>query len=243
MARAIVLTYHNIGIPPRGTGMPGLYVTPRMFRFQMWYLKIAGFKVVSLRDILKFVRGESHSNKLVAITFDDGFQDFYDNAYPVLKMYKYPSAVFLVSDLTGKENIWDYKKIKDRKRLLDWDKILELKNDGVIFGSHSKTHRSLTSLSEKELKDETEGSKKAIEERLKSPVEFFCYPYGDYSEEARSAVKEAGYSAAITTRRGYVLMNDNPFEIRRVSIKLNTHPLSFLYKLHVNYKARDGLKV
>ncbi|HWR57552.1 MAG TPA: polysaccharide deacetylase family protein, partial [Thermodesulfovibrionales bacterium] len=162
-----------------------------------------------------------------------------DNAYPVLKIYKYPSAVFLVSDLVGNENMWDCEKIRDRKQLLDWDRILELKNNGVIFGSHSRTHPFLTALSEKELRDETEVSKTAIEEKLKSPVEFFCYPYGDYNEGVLSAVREAGYRAAITMRRGYVFMNDNPFEIRRVSIKLKTHPLSFLYRLHVNHKSRD----
>lgn len=243
MIKAIVLTYHNIRIPPKGTGMPGLYVTPRMFRFQMRYLKLAGFKVVSFRDILSFLRGESHDKKLIAITFDDGFQDFYDNAYPVMKMYNYPSTVFLVSDLVGKENIWDYEKLKDRKQLLDWDRILELKNEGVIFGSHSKTHPTLSALSEKELEKEMVGSKTAIEARLKSPVEFFCYPYGDYNEEVLNSVRQAGYKAAVTTRRGYVYMNDNPFEIKRVSIKFNTHPISFLYKLYVNYKTRDGSKV
>ena len=99
--------YHNIGIPPKGVPLKSLYVTPRMFRFQMWYLKTAGFKVVSLQEILSFIKGNDSDERLVAITFDDGYQDFYDNAFPVLKTYKLPSTVFLVSDLVGKENIWD----------------------------------------------------------------------------------------------------------------------------------------
>ncbi len=241
--RAIVLMYHNIGIPPEDAEMRGLYVTPRMFGFQMWYLKVAGFRVVSLKEIVRFIKGESADKKLVAITFDDGYQDFYDNAYPVLRMYNYPSTVFIVSDMAGKENIWDSERLKVRKRLLDWDRILEMKDNGVVFGSHSKTHPSLVRSSAEELEDETRGSKTVIEERSNCPVEFFCYPYGDYDDRVLDAVGQAGYLAAVTTKRGYVYRDDNPLEIRRISIKLTTHPLSFLYKLHFNSKTQDGLKV
>lgn len=237
--RAIVLMYHNIWIPPKGVSLKSLYVTPRMFRFQMWYLKTSGFNVVSLYEILSFINGKNSPKRLVAITFDDGYQDFYDNAFPVLKTYKFPSTVFLVSDLVGKESLWDSR---GKERLLHWDSILEMKDAGVVFGSHSKTHPFLSKLSWNELKDEIRDSKIMLEERLKNPVDFFCYPNGDYDNRVLETVAAAGYKGAVTTKRGLIHRNDRPFEMRRSFIRYNTHPMLFLYKLHSMYEDRRGLR-
>ncbi len=238
MKKTIVLMYHNIGIPPKGTTFPGLYVTPRMFRFQMWYLKATGFKVVPLKEILSFIQGEVPDENLAAITFDDGCQDFYDNAYPILKAYGYSSTVFLVSDLVGKENLWDCEKVRARKQLIDWETILKLRTEGIIFGSHSKTHPFLSTLSKKDMTAEIKDSKSFLEERLQLPVDFFCYPYGDYDKGVMDMLREAGYKGALTTRRGLVHRNDNPFEIRRSLIRNTTHPLLFMLRLHTNYEDR-----
>jgi peptidoglycan/xylan/chitin deacetylase (PgdA/CDA1 family) len=238
MNRATVLMYHNIGIPPKEARLRGLYVKPRMFRFQMRYLKTAGFKVVTLKEIVDFIKGNDSKEKLVALTFDDGYQDFYENAYPVLKKYGYPSTVFLVSDMVGKKNLWDYEKLNIKKKLMDWDQIMELKEKNVIFGAHSKTHPYLTKISSEECEAEILGSKNVLEKKFGSPVDYFCYPYGDYNEGIARLVKSSNYHGAVTVQRGFVQKGDNPFEIRRVSVKLNTHPLSFLYKLHSNYENR-----
>ncbi len=213
-----------------------------MFGFQMWYLKAAGFKVVSLRETLDFISGDKTDDKLVALTFDDGFQDFYRNAYPVLKAYRYPSTVFLVSDFIGKENLWDHKKPGGRKMLLDWDMIMEMKDRGVSFGSHTRTHPFLRRVSEEQLRQEVTESKVILEERLGSDVEFFCYPYGDYDERVTDAVIRAGYYGAVTTKRGPVYRGDDPFRMRRSFIRRNTHPLLFMYKLHSGYEDRLRLK-
>ena len=110
MPRAAVLMYHHISHPPLGARLRNLYVTPRMFWFQMWYLKKAGFKVVGLEQIASFADGLSSSarqEKLVALTFDDGFADFYCHAYPILREFGYPSTVYLVADRIGGTNEWD----------------------------------------------------------------------------------------------------------------------------------------
>lgn len=240
--RALVLMYHNIGIPPKGARLRSLYVLPRMFRFQMWYLKAAGFRVAPLGEVLGVINGSACDEKLVALTFDDGFMDFYENAFPVLREHDYPSTVFIVSDMAGKENLWDYKETGVKKQLLDWGRITEMKDKGVSFGSHTKTHPFLSRLSEKEMTEEIGGSKRGIEERLNLPVEFFCYPYGDYNAKVLDSVKKAGYSAAFTTKRGFVHQGDDPFELRRSFIRLNTHPLLFMYKLHSGYEDKKGLR-
>lgn len=235
--------YHNIATPPGHGKLHSLYVTPRMFKFQMWYLKAAGFKVVPLHEIISFTRGLIPDEKLVALTFDDGYRDFYNNAYPVLKMYGYPSTVFIVSDLVGKANFWDCRELKILKELLDWDKIIELRDNGVVFGSHTKTHPFLSKLSTSEIEDELSGSKAALEKRLGLPVEFLCYPYGNYDERAVVAAKKAGYLGSVTMNRGLIHRGDDPFEIRRSFIRINTHPLLFVLKLHSSYEDRKGLRI
>jgi peptidoglycan/xylan/chitin deacetylase (PgdA/CDA1 family) len=232
--------YHSIGTTPGPVKNPGLYVAPRMFRFQMWYLKIAGFRVVPLRDILAFLAGEHRGENLVALTFDDGYRNFLDNAYPVLKARGYPSTVFIISDLTGKENIWVHRSPRFRERLLDWNDIIHLSRNGVDFGSHTRTHPSLIRLPLRDIEEEVQGSKDLIEERVQSSVDFFCYPYGEYNEEVLSAVRRAGYLGAVTTKRGYVYRDGNPFEINRVPIKLKTGYLSFMKRLHFRYRRKEG---
>lgn len=238
MNRAIVLMYHNIGYPPGGKDPLGLYVSTGMFRFQMWYLKTAGFRVVPLKDIADFIHGRFTQQKIVALTFDDGYKDFYDNAYPILRACNFPSTVFLVSDHIGEQNLWEEDSGIERRKLLDWDTIHSLKKEGVIFGSHSRTHAFLSRLTPGELRDELIGSKEALERHLQLPVDSFCYPYGDYNSLTVEAVKQAGYSLAVTTRRGLVYEGSDPFQVRRSFIRSQTNPFLFLLRLHSKYEDR-----
>ncbi|HYA88744.1 MAG TPA: polysaccharide deacetylase family protein [Nitrospirota bacterium] len=240
MSKAVILMYHNIDTPPQGVRIPNLYVTPRMFRFQMWYLKKAGFKVLSLSDMLASVGAGNVSGNLAAITFDDGYRDFYKNAYPILTRCGYPSTIYVVSDLVGKINTWDSENENITKPLMDWDMIREISKSGVEIGSHTRSHPQLSTLSGEALQEELKGSKKTLEEQLDKNVEHFCYPYGDLDELVKVEVKKAGYRSAVTTRRGHVLHKFDAFSLPRIPIKLVTNPVSFLYKIHTDSEKRKG---
>jgi peptidoglycan/xylan/chitin deacetylase (PgdA/CDA1 family) len=240
MSKAIILMYHNIDMPPKGVRIPNLYVTPKMFRFQMWYLKKAGFKVMSLSDLLASVAAGNQTENVVTITFDDGYQDYYKNAYPILKSFQYPSTVYVVSDLTGNINTWDFEKENITKPLMDWDMIREMSSLGVEIGSHTRSHPQLSMLAGEALQKELRGSKKILEEQLDRKVEHFCYPYGDLNELVKEEVKKAGYRSAVTTRRGHVLDNYDSFSLPRIPIKLVTNPVTFLYKIHTDSEMRKG---
>jgi len=240
MPKAIILMYHNIDNPPKNARIPNLYVTPRMFRFQMWYLKTAGFKVVSIQDMLALASGDNGRGNLAAITFDDGYMDFFRNAYPVLKQHGYPSTVFVVSGLVGRENIWDHANESIKKPLMDWEQLREIGRNGVEIGSHTKTHPELTRISPDAQEEEIAGSKKYLEEQLNRPVNTFCYPGGDYNQQVKEIAERAGYRCAVTTRRGHVERGADPFALRRIPIKLIADPFSFLYKVHTNSEKRKG---
>jgi len=240
MHKAIILMYHNIDIPPKGARIPNLYVTPRMFRFQMWHLKTAGFRVLSIQDLVAAVESGDTRHNMAAITFDDGYMDFYKNAYPVLRQYEYPSTIYVVSGLVGKVNSWDLRNESCSKPLMDWNTIREISKNGVQIGSHTVTHPELTHIPSDELNKEIAGSKNELEEHLNQPTDAFCYPGGDHNEQAKEAVKKAGYRHAVTTQRGHVEKGYDPFALRRIPIKLITNPFSFLYKIHTDSEKRKG---
>jgi peptidoglycan/xylan/chitin deacetylase (PgdA/CDA1 family) len=240
MPKAIILMYHNIDYPPKGARIPNLYVTPRMFRFQMWYLKAAGFRVVSIQDLVAAVEEGDIRHNMAAITFDDGYTDFYNNAYPILKHYGYQSTVYVVSGLVGKNNVWDSKSETHQKQMMDWDHIVEVSENKVQIGSHTRSHPELTTLSDAMLDEELTGSKNEIESRVNHPVVHFCYPYGDSNDRIQTAVRKAGYRFAVTTKRGHVEKGNDPISLRRIPIKLITNPFSFLYKIHTKSEKRKG---
>jgi peptidoglycan/xylan/chitin deacetylase (PgdA/CDA1 family) len=240
MPKAIILMYHNIDNPPKDARIPNLYVTPRMFRFQMWYLKTAGFRVLTVQDLVAAVEAGDTRHNMVAITFDDGYTDFYNNAYPILKHYGYPSTVYVVSGLVGKDNVWDSKSETHQKQMMDWDHILEVSKNNVQIGSHTRSHPQLTLLSGDVLQEELTGSKRELEERLNQPIDHFCYPYGDHDEHVREEVKKAGYRYAVTTQRGHIEKGCDPYALRRIPIKRITNPFSYLYKIRTDSEKRKG---
>ena len=232
--------YHHIAMPPNNAAIPNLYVTPRMFRFQMGYLKTAGFTVLSIQDLVAAVSAGELTRNLAALTFDDGYMDFYTNAYPVLKQYGYPSTAYIISGLVEKKSDPDFREETAENRLMDWKAIVQVCKNGVQVGSHTKTHPRLTALSENMLIEELTASKKELEERLDQPVDQFCYPFGDCDDRVRNEVEKAGYRYAVVTQRGHVERTSDPYALRRIPVKLITNPFSFLYKIHTNSEKEKG---
>ncbi|MDA8434016.1 MAG: polysaccharide deacetylase family protein, partial [Nitrospiraceae bacterium] len=137
--------------------------------------------------------------------------------------------------LIGRQNS---SHAEDRTRLMDCDAITELKEEGVTFGSHTMTHPFLSRLPADRLGAELTGSKAYLEDRLRLPVDFFCYPYGDYDSATVAAAKQAGYRLAVTTKRGRVRAGDDPLQVRRSFIRAQTNPFLYLLRLHSGYEDR-----
>ncbi|MCX8070573.1 MAG: polysaccharide deacetylase family protein [Thermodesulfovibrionales bacterium] len=239
-SKHIILMYHNIGIPPINAPMKGLYVLPSMFRLQMRLLKMTGFKVVTINELLESLNSNKNG-RFAALTFDDGYYDFYKNAMPILKEFKYPATVFVVPSLIGKSNEWDTKRYGGViENLMTIEQIKEVQHHGITIGSHSYTHADLTSINYDVLKTEIEYSKKCIEGLIEKEVDLFCYPFGGCNDDAKTIVKESGYKFGIGSKRGSVMVDDDIYELRRIPIRLNTHPVMFLYKTLSNYEDKKG---
>lgn len=219
-----VLMYHNIDHPPKASKMKSLYVSPQKFQRQMQILRSMKFRVVEPN---RFVEGK----RSVMLTFDDGYKDFLEKAYPILKKMNLPAIVFVPAKLVGSYNVWDSHKLGVKKYLMDWEELSFLVKEGIKIGSHTLTHPFLTRISPSEARKEIEASKKLLEDKLGIPIDSFCYPYGDYNQEIKKMVAEAGYRYAYTTVEGDWRREDDPLEIKRIYVSGYWTSLRFLLKI------------
>ena len=182
-------------------------VHPDTFSAQMAYLKERHFNVISLNELVKSLRdGEKLSRNSVVITFDDGYDNNYTKAFPILKKYDFPATLFVSSDYVGQEG---YVTI---------DQLQEMRGHKIVIGSHTRHHAYLPDLSAEEQRDEIMQSKAILEEKLDGAVQYFSYPVGGFSDSIKTFVKDAGYQAAVTTNRGFDKSNQDIFEINRVKV-------------------------
>jgi peptidoglycan/xylan/chitin deacetylase (PgdA/CDA1 family) len=196
------------------------YVLPiQKFKAQMWLLRHLGFQVISLDEYLNCL-GAYHlpPEKAVVLTIDDGYEDNYSLAFPVLKHFGLAATIFLVSDYMGATNGWDQDSVLTGRPLLDQQEAIEMRNSGISFGAHTCTHPLLTKLSEREIWEEISQSKLDLEQSLGIPIRLFSYPYGDYDTKVAAAVKEAGMEGACTVKTGLNTFETSVFGLRRTEI-------------------------
>jgi peptidoglycan/xylan/chitin deacetylase (PgdA/CDA1 family) len=152
---------------------------------------------------------EKIPDKTVVITADDGYYNFYKNAYPVLKKYNLPATFFIITDKIGIDGY------------LGWKELREMSDSGLItIGSHTKSHPWIPSISvdENRLWSELAGSKEALEKGLGKRVDFLCYPNGGFNDAAKETAKKAGYKGAFTTNPSKKSDIDDIYAIRRIKM-------------------------
>lgn len=205
---------------------------PEAFKRQMSYLNKAGYRVLGLDVLVNSIKnGSTLPEKSIAITFDDGFADNYDNAFPILKDYGFPATVFAVSRLVDRTNEWMQNEGFPRRKLLGWRELKEMSVNGVTIGSHTTIHPSLTNIEAESARQEIIKSKSDLEDALGKPVHFFAYPYGRFNEEVEKFVREAGYLGACSTRSGFNSDHANPFILRRIEVYGTDSLWKFILKL------------
>jgi peptidoglycan/xylan/chitin deacetylase (PgdA/CDA1 family) len=211
---------------PRGTTVPGHYVSPKRFATQLRLLRRFGYSPIDLREVQT-----TRESKPIVITFDDGYENFYSNAFPELVRYDVPSTVFLVSNLLGKTNEWDSRNGDVTEDLMTVRQIKDAQQKGVHFGSHTLDHADLNAVEPGEAMRQIAESKLNLERSLGREVTTFCYPYGRKSEAVARMVEEAGYQLACSTERGLNTPSTPKFLLRRTNIRNDTLIPVFIYKL------------
>jgi len=192
-----VLLYHRVG-----TSIP-IHVSVDNFELQLDYLVKQGYYFAALDEVVKYVRAEiTLPEKTIAITFDDGFQDNYRYAFPILKKRGIKATIFINTDFVGKRLSADeaFGAVAKRRKdvfhqFLSWDEIIEMSNNGIDFEPHTHTHAHLTAIKKSDIEKEIKISKDIIEERLNKRAKHFSYPDGGYNEKVCDVVRKLGFES------------------------------------------------
>lgn len=234
-----VLMYHQIGKFSPMNNHRSTYCHVKKFTLQMWFLHFFKYKIIRLDDVIEHLKNnKAIPNRSVVLTFDDGYKNFYQFAYPVLKKYRFPSIVYILSNLIGKESIWFKKDNRDTPPLLTIEEINYLKKQGVDFGSHGRNHVKLAEVSLSLAREEIEKSKEELENIFGFKFEHFCYPYGSLNEDVKELVKNAGYKSGVSCYRGAVYPMCDLYEIPRKAISYGDNIVGFFWKLEVKNRLK-----
>ena len=218
MPQIPALLYHKIDDPPADARLRGPYTPPARFGKQMAFLKKQGIDFYTVSEMVGYFRehGSFQPNGL-AITFDDGWRDNYEQAFPILRRHGIKATIFLVSSCVGEVSDKAVAEGEDARAHLSRDEVVEMSEHGIEFGSHSVNHKLLHQLPINEVKFEVEESKKQIESLVGKACQAFSYPAGFFSEEIQQVVKQAGYQVAFSTIYGPANSLDL-FALNRVEI-------------------------
>lgn len=193
-----MLGFHSVG-----EGSPSIGLPTERFRRQIDWLLENGFRIMTLRQWWqeRLHRGAAPERSVV-LTFDDGFESVFRNAFPILKERGLSATMFLVTDYIGKKELSERPFGALALPFLDWGQIHQMKDQGWDFQSHGRRHRVMIGLPPDLLQEELVGSKAILERELGEPVDFFCYPFGQFDAQAVEGVIQAGYRAAVTCLAG-----------------------------------------
>ncbi|HAH32447.1 MAG TPA: hypothetical protein DCL44_09075 [Elusimicrobia bacterium] len=204
-----VLCYHKIGTPPSGSKLKELWVTPAKFRSQVKYLLDNGYKTLLFSELDAACKGTiSLPEKAVVITFDDGYENNYTQAWPILRELGAKGNIFVVFNTIGKVNIWHDPSSEPWINMATAEMLLEIKKSGVMeLGSHTMNHPRLETLEPENAAWEMRESKRQLEALFGGEICAFAYPYGNgaSSPALRDQALAAGYSLDFSFTQGKTL--------------------------------------
>ena len=199
-----VLNYHQINDVDENM----LTVSTTEFETQMTWLEENGFHTITVSELIDFLEGKgSLPERPVLITFDDGYIDNYQCAFPILKKHNMRACIFLISEY-----------VSLYPNYLTWEQLAEMQLSGIEFGSHTVDHNVLTELSPNSVNHELSDSKSLLEKRLGRRIDVLAYPCGFTNEYIKSRVNATGYRAAFTVNLGNVHPGDDLYALNRVPI-------------------------
>ena len=221
----VILMYHHVAPPPPRAPVPGLYVSPAQFAWQLDWLRRAGVEFVTCAQL----EGEAAAGApsapgaaaapRVMLTFDDGYRDVYGHAFPELARRGIAAVVYPVVGDLGRTGVrWPENDDQTPADLMTEDQVREMARAGVEFGSHLWDHRHAPLLSPEELHSQLARSRDRLRELLGQPPLSVAYPYGAYNDQVVEQARLAGYRYGLTTDVGSN-RGVSPLRLRRVPIK------------------------
>ena len=202
-----VFLYHRVGTEEDRKLPPGC-ISISNFQMQLDYLIKRGYYFATIDEVVNYVLGKiTLPKRKIAITFDDGFQDNYKYAFPILKERGIKATIFINTNFIGKrlsmKEAFGSTKPESRDiihQFLAWHEIIEMSNNGINFETHTHTHADLTVIEKSELEKEIIISKAILEEKLNKKVEHLSFPFGKYNKDVCDVLKKVNFKSAWALR-------------------------------------------
>lgn len=205
-----VLNYHQVNNKYQTV----LTMKPENFDEQMKYLHDNDYHSITQEEFDAYMSGDGDlPDRPVMITFDDGYIDNYQEAYPILKKYGFTATIFIIVDFVGKPGY------------LTWPMIKEMSDYGIQFGSHTMSHKPLTAFDRNGIRRELRESKEILEKKTGKPCTYIAFPEGKFNDTVMDETKLAGYKYAFSVETGRDFPWDDHYELDRVP--MFEGPISF----------------
>lgn len=213
--RVPILMYHYVSWPPAGADRyrRDLSVAPEQLAEHLAYLQREGYQGITLYDLYNHLTsGQPLPQKPVILTFDDGYRDNYDNAFPLLRQYGFPATFFVLTEVTS-QGVPDY---------MTWDQLREMAAAGMEVECHGRVHDDLPEIPYDRLVWQVLGCREMIEAELGQRPRFVAYPSGQFNEEVAAVFASDHYWGGISTQQGTWHSSDNLFALKRLRVRNTT---------------------
>jgi peptidoglycan/xylan/chitin deacetylase (PgdA/CDA1 family) len=225
---------------------------PEVFARHMQFLADNNYKVISISEAIDLISSQSPSGssqvteatRYAVITFDDGFLDFYSNAFHVLDNFGFNSTVFLPTGFMDHA-----RKLFKSRECLTWDEIRSLSCRDVIFGSHTIYHHQLYLINREKIENELKKSKDDIEQNIGQQVNTFSYPFAFPDHDAgfikylRESLERIGYRSGVTTRIGTISRSSDLYFLKRLPVNSLDDNMLLQAKLEGGYDWLHWLQI
>lgn len=203
-----ILMYHRVDVDhPADPVGRDLTVTPAQFEAQLRIMRLHGLRAVSMAEMDRRLRAGERLDRVVVVTFDDGYADQYRFAVPLLRKYDGSATFYIITGQVG------------RPRHLTWNQIRSMQGQGMEIGAHGVQHDDLSTMTPAGQTYQIRTSIEQLRTNTHGPVLSYAYPSGRFNARTLEIVRRAGMDTAVTTDPAFVLPPETRFEISRVRIR------------------------
>ncbi len=220
--------YHQVMPRTEPAFEPYLCLTPEALRGQVRQLQAHGLQLLTMAQAAGYISSGHVPGMLrcAALTFDDAGGNFMQYALPVLQELGVSATIYVVASALDGETA---ANLPESTRLICREDVPDVVKAGIEIGSHTLTHRELTSLPDRELANELQQSRRIIEDAAGKACTSVCYPRGRFSPRVEMAVGMAGYTSACTTLRGNLHAQQEIYALKRIRVHESRKGLKLWY--------------
>ena len=203
-----ILMYHRVDVDrPCDSVGRSLTISPAQFEAELQYLRSRRIAVISMEQLYRRMERGAPLDRVVVATFDDGYDDQYRYAVPLLRRYGDGATFYVVTGNIG------------RPRHLTWTQLRDMRADGMDLAAHGVAHDDLSKMTPLQQAYQIDGSVDTLRQELGEPVDSYAYPSGRFNRETLALVRRAGVSLAVTTDPQYVIRPQNGLELVRIRVR------------------------